>query len=276
MQPLSNKHRIVLIVEDNPDDARIVRRALENFGVNKLFFADTAEDAMAFLAKKRCDVMLIDYNLPGMNGLRLLERTRESWPQIRVIFVTGAQDDKVAASAIKLGAVDYVSKDDLLTAGVVRSLQACFQGRTGGGEKEQTARSPTLEAACAEGEWLLESLSGGEPFAPSHAEGALVPEYGSERWSDALVSLTRYLVACSEPQSVEPLGEEAAMVRMFVDQGLSPRDILMLYLATLRGLRTDAVELRWSPAASLARLLARLVEAYQRQASYAAIDRESA
>lgn len=271
LRRLNAKDRTVLVVEDNPDDARIVGKAVENFGIGRLVVAATAEDAIEILAKQNCDVIVTDYNLPGMDGLRLLERIREKWPDVPVILVTGAQDDQVAASAIKLGASDYLPKDDLLTSGVFRSLQATLRERAETSEEELRGSVAgggySSETACAEGRWLLQSLA---PFA--HAEGALIPEYGSERWPDAMAHFTRYLIACSERLAVEPMEEETSLVRMFLEQGTSPREVVMLYEASLRGLRAENTQLRCSPANFLARLLAHLVEEYQRQASNAAIE----
>src|SRR3990172_13352758 len=125
--PLSPKHSSVLVVEDNPDDALLATKALQTFGIKTIYHAETAEDALSFLNKHSCDVVLIDYNLPGINGLRLLEHVREAWPQTPVILVTGARDEQVAVSALKLGAADYLSKDDLLTSSIIRTLQAVLR-----------------------------------------------------------------------------------------------------------------------------------------------------
>ncbi|MDZ4278185.1 MAG: response regulator, partial [Dehalococcoidia bacterium] len=109
--PLHPKDSSVLVVEDSPEDAFIVGKALERFGIRKVYAADNAEDGLKSIAKRAVDIALIDYNLPGMNGLRLLERIREARPETRVIIVTGVRDEHIAVAAMKAGAADYVTKD---------------------------------------------------------------------------------------------------------------------------------------------------------------------
>ena len=127
MQSLNPKDAKVLIVEDNRDDIIIASRALKAFGIKHIFSAQTGEEALAYLTQHKCDVALVDHRLPGMSGLRLLEQIRAARPETRVIVVTGARDERVAAAAIKLGASDYVSKDEFLTSGIINSLQAALR-----------------------------------------------------------------------------------------------------------------------------------------------------
>jgi DNA-binding NtrC family response regulator len=72
--------------------------------------AITAEDALSLLAKARFDVALIDFKMPGMDGLTLLKEVRKLHPVIRVIMLTGHGGVKEAVRAMKLGAVDFLEK----------------------------------------------------------------------------------------------------------------------------------------------------------------------
>src|SRR3989337_2272939 len=156
---LNPRNASVLIVEDNPDDSFVVARALETFGIRHVYAVDTAEEAINFLRTQPCDVALIDYNLPRMNGLMLLERLQAAYPGLRVIVVTGAGDERVAASALKGGAADYVTKDEMLTSGIVRSLQHALRDEfTESDERRQTlveAGAGGLAVVREEANWLL-------------------------------------------------------------------------------------------------------------------------
>ena len=129
IKPLNPRDARVLIVDDSSNDQRIIGRALETYGIRNRKFASTAEECLRDIERHKYDIVLIDYYLPGMNGLDLLNRILELSPETRVILVTGARQESVAVAAMKLGASDYVAKDDHLTSAVMNSLQAVLRSR---------------------------------------------------------------------------------------------------------------------------------------------------
>ena len=112
------KDALRLLIVDDEEAARYgMRRALSTFGFN-VTEADSAEAARALIRQQEPDLMLLDVNLPGMNGLdflRELKAANGSSPL--VIVVTAHGSERVAVEAVKSGAYDYISKpfelDDL-------------------------------------------------------------------------------------------------------------------------------------------------------------------
>jgi signal transduction histidine kinase len=104
---------VVLIVEDEPAISLLQAKTLEEagFSVEQAYDATTALNR---IAKGGVDVVLLDYQLPGMSGEELLETITSMRPSPPVIMVTGHGDEALAASAIKQGAKDYVVKDPRL------------------------------------------------------------------------------------------------------------------------------------------------------------------
>ena len=274
VEPFHPKHITTLIVEDSQDDAALIERALQTFGIKKRSIVDSAEDALAFLANQTCDVALVDYRLPGMNGLQLLERIRDLSPETLIIMVSGCRDERVAASAMKLGAADYMAKDDFITGGIIRSLQIALRERMASREdglgKALSSGGDRTQAACSEAEWLLESFSSPSELC-GHRPSGPVAEYGAEGWDDALDSFSRYLRGRLVHIPDLLTEEEEGLVRMFVKRGSSPREVVMVYEAVLRSLLCQPTgageEPPLNPTVLLARILARLVDEYQRQLS---------
>ncbi len=128
----NRNENVVLVVEDNPDDALILTRAVRTFGIRRHYVAASAEDALKMLAERGCDVVLLDYKLPGMDGLRLLEYIRKFWPDIRVVIVSGLRDDRLASSAREAGATACLSKDELVSFTVIDSLATALPSKLAG------------------------------------------------------------------------------------------------------------------------------------------------
>ncbi|EDM78016.1 sensory box histidine kinase/response regulator [Plesiocystis pacifica SIR-1] len=95
------------------DDERSLRRTFALFLRDDGHQVDTAEDvdqALATLETDTFDVVVSDIILPRRSGVSLLEAVSERWPEIKVILVTGEPTVETAASAVRSGAYDYISK----------------------------------------------------------------------------------------------------------------------------------------------------------------------
>ena len=99
----------ILVVDDDPAIRGALRRALEGAGHVVQEAADAAE-GLARLDPRVTDVVLLDINLPGLDGLDALERIREQAPVTAVIMVTGEATVANAMRAGQRGAYDFVEK----------------------------------------------------------------------------------------------------------------------------------------------------------------------
>jgi CheY-like chemotaxis protein len=111
----------VLLVEDNPDDVEITRRALSLGRIaNDLQVARDGQEALDFLLRQgqygadtpRPDLILLDLNLPKVNGMEVLERIKikDSLYSIPVIMLTVSNRDEDVAKSYKLGSSTYIQK----------------------------------------------------------------------------------------------------------------------------------------------------------------------
>jgi diguanylate cyclase (GGDEF)-like protein/PAS domain S-box-containing protein len=124
----------ILIIEDSPDDQNLLRRALRGSG-SMLVTALSAQEGLAKAAEARPDVILLDYNLPDMDGLGFMERFAEQdCAAVPIVMLTGEGNEAVAVEAMKAGASDYLVKDVegqylRLLPSVVRRTRAAHEER---------------------------------------------------------------------------------------------------------------------------------------------------
>ncbi|MGE5547823.1 MAG: EAL domain-containing protein [Solirubrobacterales bacterium] len=102
----------VLVVEDNPGDARLVELfLLEDPGrAFKVVKAANLAGALEVLAAHHIDVALLDLSLPDSIGLETLARVRQAGPLVPVVVLTGTNDEVLALEALRQGAQDYLVK----------------------------------------------------------------------------------------------------------------------------------------------------------------------
>ncbi len=109
---MAETHRI-LIIDDNPVDRDLFRRYLEVGHHFEVVEAKDSEQGFELLQADACDCILLDYNLPEVNGIEFLAKLVEMQGsvQVPVIMLTGQGDERVAVEAMKCGAADYLCKN---------------------------------------------------------------------------------------------------------------------------------------------------------------------
>ncbi len=100
---------LVLVVEDHESTRTGLCTALSDVGIETLAAAN-AEEAMSRLDLAPVDVVVSDVNLGRMSGVDLLEHIHEHHSDTAVILVTAIGTIKQAVEAMRLGAVDYITK----------------------------------------------------------------------------------------------------------------------------------------------------------------------
>jgi two-component system cell cycle response regulator len=99
----------VLIVDDEPDTLEILQALLSTEGYN-IIIASTGEDGVKEAQKEKPEVILMDINLPGIDGNEALRRIRQNNPLQSVIMLTAFATVDNAIQALKEGATDFVKK----------------------------------------------------------------------------------------------------------------------------------------------------------------------
>src|SRR5438309_9971726 len=99
----------LLMIDDNPMDVEIVRVMLRQYPRPnfELQYMHSTEDALPALTEQSFDLLLLDYNLPGEDGLTFLKRISDKSNVPPIIMLTGDGDERLAAEAMRNGAYDY-------------------------------------------------------------------------------------------------------------------------------------------------------------------------
>jgi PAS domain S-box-containing protein len=116
----------ILHLEDDRDDAELVGAELTAAGiVCEIARVDNVAAFVRELEGGRVDVVLSDFSMPSFNGLAALTLARERWPDVPFLFISGTIGEERAIEALKLGATDYVLKQNLSRLGpaVQRALE---------------------------------------------------------------------------------------------------------------------------------------------------------
>ena len=155
----------VLYIDDDPGIARLVQRHLQRSGF-KVSLATSGADGLAQAAGTRFDAIGLDHYMPGQDGLEVLDAFAALGGQPPIIFVTGAEEPRIAVAALKSGAADYVIKDvhgtfiDLLGASITQEItRARLRRERDAAEREVHASRDRLAALAAQQAILLKEVN---------------------------------------------------------------------------------------------------------------------
>ncbi|MDZ4183779.1 MAG: ATP-binding protein, partial [Desulfuromonadales bacterium] len=110
----------IIHLEDDLNDAELARLALEADGVDcELVVVSDQEEFVTALEAGGFDLVLSEYALPAFDGLTALQMTRERYPNLPFVFLSGVMGEERAIDSLKSGATDYVLKGRLLRLGQI-------------------------------------------------------------------------------------------------------------------------------------------------------------
>lgn len=173
----------VLIVDDHPLFRSGLQRALElEDDINIIGFSNDGESAIEDAEDLRPDVIILDINLPGMNGLQVARRLRGSSVQSAIIILTAHHDDEQVIHALRTGAAAYCAKD-VHPERLVAIIRIVASGQYV--VKDKRMNQHEFE------QWLSAQLSENTPHM-TDAEGYYIPL--SPREMEILEAVTRGLI----------------------------------------------------------------------------------
>ena len=133
----------LFLIEDEATLAKNIGRYLERHGWD-VEIAATAEEGLERIPAVSPDIIVLDFRLPGMNGLAALVLIRQRDPQARVVMLTGQANVRLVVDAMKAGTADFIAKpvvladlkrmlDKLVGEGRLRKPIEYYHARDAGG-----------------------------------------------------------------------------------------------------------------------------------------------
>lgn len=115
----------ILLVEDNPADARLVRDVLKDVIVStcELTHVERLAEGIRALKDAHYDVVLLDLSLPDASGVDTVIHLQNEAPEMPIVVLTGLDDDRTAMYAMRIGAQDYLVKRELDGRLLVRTIR---------------------------------------------------------------------------------------------------------------------------------------------------------
>ena len=123
----TDKRLGILLVEDNPGDAYLIREILRSIPAADITSAENLEAALDHLERHAVDIILLDLSLPDSQGLDTVRRVVAQMPMLPIIVLTGLDDDILALDALKAGAQDYIVKGFVESEMLMRSIRYAME-----------------------------------------------------------------------------------------------------------------------------------------------------
>ena len=161
-------HKItVMLVDDHPVFRQGLRRVLEGEDdIEVIAEVDDGQEALRQAKQLVPDVMLLDINLPGMNGLQVARALKNTLLEISIIMLTAYHDDQQVFHAIRAGASAYFPKD-VSPRRLIEAVRLVHQGNYV--VEDRVLTKPQV------GQWLLEQFKQAEAGADGDLGSLMVP-----------------------------------------------------------------------------------------------------
>ena len=169
----------VLVVEDNPGDARLIEENLKRYGPDefKLVHEPCLQKALEQISAAEMDAVLLDLSLPETTGLETLVKFFEADSVTPIVILTGLDDEETALGAFRLGAQDYLRKNELDGGLLAKALRYSVErSRRGLLEKFDTTEKELRRSKGVLGQFSTGGGNSGNPRPqgnPREKTGAL-------------------------------------------------------------------------------------------------------
>ena len=119
----------VLLIEDNPGDARLIRELLKrgHDGEIEMYTCMSLQEGLLLITEHMPDIVLLDLSLPDSHGLSTIQKLREHHSNVPIVVLTGLDDETMGIQAVQSGAQDYLVKGTVDDIWLRRALRYAIE-----------------------------------------------------------------------------------------------------------------------------------------------------
>jgi signal transduction histidine kinase len=162
--------KAILLIEDNPGDARLLREMLKDHGTHdaEMTHVDCMSAAEKHLVQHAVDIILLDLGLPDAQGLGAIRRAHAAAPRVPLVVLTALDDESLAEQALQEGAQDYLIKGQIEVRGILRALRYATERK-----RLERLKDDFVSTVSHELRTPLTSISGSLGLLMGNAAGSL-------------------------------------------------------------------------------------------------------
>ena len=117
------KDPLIFIVEDDEAYQALIEKTLHSKKFKRIKKFSSGNDCIKALDEEKPDIVIQDFEMPGINGLETMKKVKETNSEIEFIFLSGQSSIKVAVQSLNNGAYDYIVKDETANITLVHRMQ---------------------------------------------------------------------------------------------------------------------------------------------------------
>jgi CheY-like chemotaxis protein len=120
----------ILLVDDEAHIRKFISLLLRHLGVTRIFEAPNGREALVVYKRENPDLVMLDVNMPVMDGIETLRALKEFNPDCVVVMLTSLANRQTIDEAVALGAANYIRKDappEDIGRALAETIDACFE-----------------------------------------------------------------------------------------------------------------------------------------------------
>jgi len=174
---MSSSTARILIVDDEPSFRMSLVMVLKRTGLYEVDEAMSGEEAIGALERCDYDLIILDHQMGEVSGLNVMQRIFEQKLQIPVIVLTASGSDTIAVEMMKLGAYDYLRKDQLDLSRFPTLVRTTLEGYKSRSDRQQESRRQNSPMRNNDVVGLLENTSASFSRSAEAVIGLITDEF---------------------------------------------------------------------------------------------------